>query len=136
MNTKYLAILPLIALAGGCATVPRDMVGFFNAAACPKGWTASPGNWNGRYVVMTGEGNGQLVGEALSPGENRATGDHNHGGQAMTLTASIDNYSGGADSGHSHRAAGDGSAKPARAGDTVKPGTNAPYVTLRGCTKL
>ncbi len=135
MKMKGAIAVLAIVLVGGCAHMPRDMVAYFDADACPKGWGGVTGDWNGRYVVISNEGRGQLVGEALSPGENRVTGDHGHAGSAVEIRSNIDNRSADDDSGVSPFAVTLGSATPRNATETVRPGTNAPYVTLRACTK-
>lgn len=135
MRTKYLAVVPLIAFAGGCATIPSDMVGYFNSSACPKGWAEVSEAWRGRYVVISTEGSGQTVGEALSPGENRVTGDHGHAGRLIDRQGRREDASADDDNGWSYADATVGAATPRKSGETVRPGTNAPYVMLRACTK-
>lgn len=128
----------VLVLVGGCTHVPRDMVAFFNTDACPKGWAAVPQDWQGRYVVV-GENRGQMVGQALDAGENRVTGDHAHNvGQAFAPpnNCRVDNscaeYK---DYGFGSRPLNVGSAVARNSGETVKPGTNAPYVALKACAK-
>ena len=133
MKMKGASIALTMVLVGGCAHVPRDMIAFFDTDACPKGWVAVADDWNGRYVVMSNEGRGQLVGEALSPGENRVTGDHGHAGSAIEIRPNVDNRSADDDNGVSPYAVSLGSATPRNASETVRSGTNAPYVTLRAC---
>lgn len=135
MNMKVATTLLAVVLVGGCAHVPRDMVGFFNTEGCPQGWAAVTGDWNGRYVVMGNEGRGQLVGEALSPGENRVTGDHGHAGRLIDRQGRREDASADDDNGWSYADVNVGAATPRNQGETVRPGTNAPYVTLRACTR-
>ena len=139
MMKRASTLLGVTMILGACAHVPRDMVGYFNTDVCPKGWANVGENWNGRYVVMGREGRGQTVGEALRPGENRVTGDHGHSvGIATTPPrGSADNNSAlWGDNGFIPRPLEAGSATPRNSGETVRPGTNAPYVTLKACTKL
>lgn len=139
MIAKRAAIVMAVIFVGGCAQTPRDMVGLFNADTCPMGWAEVPADWQGRYVVMVGEGRGQMVGMALTPGENRVTGDHGHNvGQAFAppnnckINNSCAEYK---DYGFGVRPLNAGSAIARNSGETVKPGTNAPYVALRACSK-
>jgi hypothetical protein len=135
MKIKQATTILTMVLVSGCVHVPRDMVAFFNTDACPAGWAAVSGDWNGRYVVIGNEGRGRLVGEALSPGENRVTGDHGHAGDAIRVRTNVDNASADDDHGWNVVADVTDSATPRNAGETVKPGTNAPYVKLRACAK-
>ena len=119
-------------------SVPRGMIAFFNTDACPKQWTDVSAEWNGRYVVMGVDGRGRTVGEALAPGENRVTGDHGHNvGETINAPrAEGDNRSAlWGDDGYQERTLRAGPALPRNEGETVRPGTNAPYVTLRACAK-
>lgn len=57
--------------------VPAGAVMFFNRAECPEGWAFfEPAV--GRYAVGVDAGVGTQVGNALSLGENRPVGLHNH----------------------------------------------------------
>jgi hypothetical protein len=137
MRLKKTAVALTAILMGGC-THTQGMVAFFNTDACPRGWSDVPSAWQGRYAVMTGDGQGQMVGQALAPGENRVTGDHGHSvGSAITAPReSRDNNSAlWGDNGYVERPLNAGSAVPRNAGETVRPGTNAPYVRLRACER-
>ena len=64
--------------------VPSGAVMFFNAAACPSGWTAFTAA-QGRYIVgMPGGGTlGLTAGTALGDGEQRQVPIHLHGGRNL-----------------------------------------------------
>ena len=133
------------ASSGGGDGLPKGTIAFFNLSACPSGWTEKT-ELKGRYPVgLPNSGTlGQSVGTALTNGENRSVGQHNHG-----VT----------DPGHDHSGVyampGAGSHVPtyelkyANWGKTQisttnisiqnsgsVAGTNAPYVQLLACEKL
>ncbi|HYN37231.1 MAG TPA: hypothetical protein VEV82_09695 [Actinomycetota bacterium] len=60
--------------------IPAGAVSFFNLSACPSGWTELTAA-QGRYLVGLPSGGtlSATVGTALTNGENRAVGQHNHG---------------------------------------------------------
>jgi len=66
-------------LVGGDST-PAGTIAYFDLTACPSGWSDVPGA-KGRYLVGTQNATNKnlTVGQALSDGENRAVGLHNHG---------------------------------------------------------
>lgn len=66
-------------LNGVDAVAPAGAVMFFNLAACPAGWTEYT-EARGRYLVGLPAGGtpGLNQGQALSSGENRAVGVHQH----------------------------------------------------------
>jgi hypothetical protein len=136
--------------------LPSGAVAFFEAAACPAGWTAYE-SARGRYLVGLNAGGtvGAPVGTALGNQESRAVGQHGH-----DVT----------DPGHGHELRGSGAALrvpstifsfagrgtvttlpaspntatsgivPGPTGVTVNPagtvaGTPAPYVQLLACRK-
>lgn len=146
---RYGVIVLTAILVGGCAHTPRDMVAFFNSDVCPNGWSDVSADWQGRYVVIGRDDRGQTVGEALAAAENRATGGHGHtvtpGSRSVLVpraNCNVDNScrrTGYYDSGdaffeNENAQLSVGAATP-RPGETVRPGTNAPYVTLRACAK-
>jgi len=59
---------------------PSGAVNFFNLSVCPSGWTELTAA-RGRYLVGLPSGGtlSATVGTALTSGENRAVGLHNHG---------------------------------------------------------
>jgi hypothetical protein len=59
---------------------PAGAVSFFNLSACPSGWTELTAA-KGRYLVGLPSGGtlSSAVGTALTNGENRPVGQHNHG---------------------------------------------------------
>jgi len=63
----------------GGENIPSGTIYHFNLTVCPSGWSEVP-NAKGRYLVGTqNSANKNLtVGQALSDGENRAVGQHNH----------------------------------------------------------
>ena len=63
----------------GDAGIPAGAVSFFNLAVCPSGWSELT-TARGRYLVGLPSGGtpNTTVGTALSNGENRAVGQHNH----------------------------------------------------------
>lgn len=126
--------------AQGPMSAPQGMVSFFQKAKCPLGWSDVSAAWQGRYVVIAGNSFGEMVGTPLSPGENRVTGDHDHSGSIAFMggncpvqpTGKCANW---ADSGIGRVPVTIGRARALNPGETIKPGTNAPYVTLRACVK-
>ena len=128
----------------GARTLPGGAVAFFNLQTCPSGWSEFPAA-RGRYIVGMPAGGtvGAAVGTALSNGENRAVGQHNH---AVTDPghSHIYNAPGGPDAGA--EGANDNHADPAGpSGTSASPtgitinnaggvaGTNAPYLQLLAC---
>jgi hypothetical protein len=122
------------------SVTPKGQLAFFELRSCPLGWSDIPRNWEGRYFVTTvaDATPGAPVGNALSEGENRATGEQVHdtsisffGGTSPSNGAAW----GGARS--INRAPGiTTSTIPSQgSGTTIGAGTNAPYVSLRGCMK-
>lgn len=133
----------LVATAPGAAQpaaagLPSGMIAFFDAPRCPAGWRDVTSSWNGRYVVMASRGSGRTVGTALQPGENRPTGDHKHaapvsfyGGNCPTNpTGSCAEW---ARAGIGRGPRDGGGAVALNQNESIVPGTNAPYVELRGC---
>ena len=143
--------------AGADAVAPAGAVMFFDAAACPSGWTAyEPAR--GRYLVGTPAGGtaGALVGTPLGDQENRAVGQHAHGvtdpghsheirgsGAALRVPSSVVSLAGRL-TGLQNVPPSDGAFTSgiikANTGVTVDPaggvaGTNAPYAQLLACKK-
>jgi hypothetical protein len=127
--------------------VPRGAVMFFDLPTCPSGWELYARGL-GRYLVGVDGGVGQTVGEALSPGESRAVGQHTHGvidpGHAHPYTYLAHNLSGEViAAGGAHQRVERGvpsttanaptNLRIADAGSV--PGTPAPYVGLLPCMK-
>lgn len=139
MKVTFAVTVTAAILVAGCTHIPRETVSFFNLDSCPRGWADVNESWRGRYVVMATGSTGHIVGEALSPGENRVTGDHGHAGTAIAITGPREDATadrdGGGGVGWSYREVSPDSAERRSAGETVRPGTNAPYVMLRACTK-
>ena len=113
--------------------VPQGAVMFFNLSSCPSGWSVST-NAKGRYLVGLNDGGslGATVGDKLSNGENRATGEHRH--NVGVPTGSPLNTEGS-----SHLAVGyplvlSNSFTGGVKGGAIA-GTNAPYVQFLVCQK-
>jgi len=109
--------------------VPKGAVMSFNLTACPVGWSELV-SARGRYLVGSygSAGVGNSVGQALTPGENRPTGNHTHG--YSTLYHS---------DGNAGLQAGAGTLNYVgwSTGGTGTPdGTNAPYIQLLTCQKI
>lgn len=116
------------------------MVAFFGSNACPNGWADVSKAWQGRYVVISSQSYGTQVGTALSSGENRPTGDHVHGAPVSFYGGNCPTNPTGncvrwADAGAGRAPRDAGPAKAINADETIVPGTNAPYVTLKACVK-
>jgi len=121
--------------------VPPGMVAFFQGLSCPNGWRSAPGTWEGRYLVMSiaGHSAGNTVGNALTHGENRPTGQHAHdiqtafyGGSCSSNCAS---WGGSRGINRAPRTTTSTRPRPEDGGMTISEGTNAPYVALRACIK-
>jgi hypothetical protein len=118
--------------------VPTGTVAWFNAQGCPAGWSRAD-ELAGRYAVGTPPGGqvGLTVGQALVNGENRPTGDHSHvvpesliglggdGGDIATTGGGIRRTTGAMATG----------SPVVATGESVRGGTNAPYVQLLACRK-
>lgn len=126
--------------------VPQNAVLFFEAA-CPTGYTDQSATYGGRTVVIVPAGGtlSATVGTALTNGENRPTGVHNHGvtdpghihglrnqqtlaggGLGLEVTMNIAGFA------YQSESAVTGISIQNSAGVA---GTNAPYVQLRACKK-
>ena len=107
--------------------VPSGAVIFFNAAACPTGWTAMAGA-RGRYIVgLNGGGTlGASVGTAMADQENRPVGQHAHsvndpGHDHVGATGGIANWSGRTDPFFDYTSSGTSCTRA------------LPYQTIGGC---
>ena len=114
--------------------VPQNTVVHFNLQQCPNGWGDVEAA-RGRYIVGL-RSDGQLaftVGEALSNGENRATGEHTHliTGPIYPFLASGT----GVATGPGYTTGGVVSRTNGVEGG-AKGGTNAPYIQFVTCVKL
>src|SRR3954452_21643175 len=135
--------------AGVDATAPAGAVMYFDLASCPSGWSDFAAG-RGRYLVGMPVGGtpGAAVGTALSPQENRPTGQHTHAvidpghvhavGFDTERLANFGNTIGGtsifgSNSGSENTELGFTGISIANAG-TVS-GTNAPYLELVACRK-
>jgi hypothetical protein len=84
MAVAFLALFISLAGIGSAAKpappVPAGTVSFFNLAACPSGWTELTAA-QGRYLVGLPSGGtlGGTTGTALTNGEDRPVGQHDHG---------------------------------------------------------
>jgi hypothetical protein len=123
---------------------------FFNLAACPVGW-AELAAAQGRYIVGLPVGGtlAQSVGTALTNGENRPVGQHNHTVNDPGHQHTVDYQSLGGNNGGIFQSyvAQDPSGTPktfltrtATTGITLQSagtvaGTNAPYLELLACQK-
>ena len=140
ISMKGLVAAASLVAVSGCANVPPGLVSHFANDTCPEGWTNASNDWQGRYLVVAGTTPRAMVGEALREGENRVTGDHGHGAGSVAVLNncnSDDDCVPYADSGKWRTAPNHqvSSATPRGATETVRPGTNAPYVALRTCIK-
>lgn len=148
------ALLGLIAASApqpvqGIPIVPDGMVAFFERDSCPTawGWKEVQDEWVGRYVVIEKASWGTTRGTALEPGENRPAGDHRHvvpssfyGGNCPTDPKGKCIRSAASGFGRAARNSGNAQVLNPQEADPkkkemIKPGTNAPYVTLRACVK-
>lgn len=117
--------------------IPQGMVAFFELPNCPPGWRPVQRAWQGRYFVAAQDSIGTMVGTALTPGENRPTGEHGHAGSVAFYGGDCGRRCGqwARAEGFNRQPVMTTTTIPTRPGDTIQPGTNAPYVTLRTCTK-
>ncbi|MEK7480954.1 MAG: hypothetical protein AAB604_02525 [Patescibacteria group bacterium] len=134
----------------GNALIPSGFVGYFNLGVCPFGWSPLASG-DGRYIVgRTSGGVGVTAGTALSSGEDRPVGQHNH-----TITDPGHNHGGSTGSGgnspggmavqysgggtdiqgsHNHSIPTGGTNILVNNTGSVA-GTNAPYLQLLVCQK-
>ena len=128
------------------SAIPAGMVGFFNLAACPSGWSELTAA-RGRYLVGLPSG-GTLTGTAgtaLSDLENRASGQHTHsvtdpghthGGTANAGSSKADNDAPMLDTiNNFNRSTSSATTGISIANSGSVAGTNAPYVQLLVCQK-
>lgn len=120
--------------------LPAGMVAFFDGPNCPAGWSDAARAWRGRYLVVAADRAGAMVGTALAPSENRPTGEHTHTGAISFYGGSCPTQPTGncvrwAEAGAGRGPRPTGGAQPMNDGETIVPGTNAPYVELRACVK-
>jgi hypothetical protein len=135
LMVPVVALLSLAACDGGPAS-PAGMVAFFQRGSCPSGWTDVSASWHGRYVVIAENSFGTLVGTPLSAGENRPTGDHGHVTPEAFYGGNCNSDMCGTWGGGFRRGPLNVTTTTAKhPGETIRPGTNAPYVTLRACVK-
>ena len=135
-----LAVLTAATTAANQSAVSAGMVSFFASNSCPNGWSDVSSAWKGRYVVIASQSYGTQVGTALSQGENRPTGDHGHGAPVSFYGGSCPTNPTGncvrwAEAGAGRAPRDVGGARALNQGETIVPGTNAPYVTLKACAK-
>ena len=129
---------------------PTGTVSYFNAGACPAGWSELS-TAQGRYIVGLNPG-GSLAatqGTALGNLENRAVGRHTHGvtdpGHSHTVALSEgDNATSPVTTHLRPTSDSGGTYSPSTSTDTTGitinpagsvPGTNAPYIQLLVCQK-
>ena len=121
---------------------PAGQLNFFNLASCPSGWSElTPAR--GRYLVGLPSGGtlAGITGTALSNGENRSVGQHNHsisdpghshsgrtGDSTPRTIASGGNHTSGLPTGSSNTGI-----TINNSGTTA--GTNAPYIQFLVCQK-
>ncbi len=133
--------------SGGGDSLPKGTIAFFNLPSCPSGW-AEKTELKGRYPVgLPNSGTlGQSVGTALTNGEDRAVGQHNHGvtdpGHAHNLLGGGGNFGPGTYGSFiwGTHAWSEGRISSSFANISIQnsgsvAGTNAPYLQLLACEK-
>lgn len=145
-HSMEIEIIPFAVAPGGVLA--------YNLPACPPGWSPLP-DAEGRYIV--GGDIGVLVGSALSPGEDRPVGRHNHAGTTETagshnhsysdrarrmlgahglgLIATVEALGSTTDVSRTTASAGNHSHDFVTANTGSVPGTPAPYIQLLICQK-
>lgn len=134
------------ASSGGGDSLPKGTIAFFNLPLCPSGWTEKT-ELKGRYPIgLPNSGTlGQSIGTALTNGEDRPVGQHNHGvtdpGHGHVLNYMRYDIAGGLGGDAYRHQSGGVSTDIAYTGISIKnsgsvAGTNAPYLQLLACEKL
>ena len=125
------------------ADIPSGAIMAFDLDSCPSGWTELT-SARGRYIVglPSGGTKGTTIGTALSNGEDRTVGKHNHG---ITDPGHFHSYNDAMNANAANVAAGTQGTVGSNTGSKVTDitindagsvdGTNAPYIQYLICRK-